>query len=86
MFDGREPTMIVVDDHMFDVNQLVADILTKISHHRNMSILYLTQNVFDKNKHARTISLNAHYCSKIVDNFNLQFLRDRCTRHVGSLP
>ena len=25
------------------------------------SILYLTQNVFDKNKYARTISLNTHY-------------------------
>jgi len=61
VFDGREPTMIVVDDHMFDVNQLVADIFTKISHHRNISILYLTQNLFDKNKYARTISLNAHY-------------------------
>ena len=53
--------MIVVDDHMSDVNQPVADILTKISHHRNISILYLTQNLFDKNKYVRTISLNSHY-------------------------
>ena len=51
---------IVVDDHMSDVNQLVAYIFTKISHYRNVSILYLTQNLFDKNKYARTISLNAH--------------------------
>jgi len=61
MFDGRQPTMIVVDDHMNDVNQLVADILTKISHHRNISIIYVTQNLFDKNKYVRTISLNSHY-------------------------
>ena len=61
VFDGREPTMIVVDDHMSDVNQLVADIFTKISHHRNISVLHLTQNLFDKNKYARTISLNSHY-------------------------
>jgi len=61
VFDAREPTMIVVDDHMSDVNQLVADIFTKISHHRNISILYLTRNLFDKNKYARIISLNAHY-------------------------
>jgi len=53
--------MIVVDDHMSDVNQVVADIFKKISHHRNISILYLTQNLFDKNKYARNISLNAHY-------------------------
>ena len=42
------PTMIVVDDHMSDVNQLVADIFTKISHHRDISMLYVTQNLFDK--------------------------------------
>ena len=80
---------IVVDDHMSDVNQLVAYIFTKISHYRNVSILYLTQNLFDKNKYARTISLNAHYLVlfKIVEMLdNLQFLRDRCIRHVGSLP
>jgi len=33
----------------------------KISHHRNISVLYLTQNSFDKNRFASTISLNAHY-------------------------
>jgi len=46
---------------MAETNQLVANIFTKISHHRNISVLYLTQNVFDKNKHNRTISVNAHY-------------------------
>jgi len=61
VFDGRAPSMIVIDDYMSDVNQLVADIFTKISHHRNISVLLLTQNFFDKNKYARTISLNAHY-------------------------
>ena len=61
MFDGSEPSLIVVDDHMSDINQVVADIFTKISHHRNISILYLTQNLFDENKYVRTISLNAHY-------------------------
>ena len=61
VFDGRYPTLLVVDDLMSESNQLVANIFTKISHHRNISILHLTQNIFDKNKFARTISLNAHY-------------------------
>jgi len=61
VLDGQEPTMIVVDDHMSDVNRLVADIFTKISHHRDISILYVTQNLFDKNKYVRTITLNSHY-------------------------
>ena len=33
---------------------------TKIAHHRNTSVLHLTQNLFNKNKFARTISLNSH--------------------------
>jgi len=61
VFDGRQPTLMIIDDLMSETNQLVADIFSKMSHHRNISILYLTQNVFDKNRYARTISLNAHY-------------------------
>ena len=61
VFDGLESTMIILDDLMSETNQLVANMFTKISHHRNVSVVYLTQNVFDKNKYARTISLNTHY-------------------------
>jgi len=61
VFDGSQPTMLIIDDLMSETNQLVADIFTKISHHRDISVIYMTQNVFDKNKYARTISLNAHY-------------------------
>ena len=61
VFDGREPTLLVIDDLMSETNQLVANIFTKIPHHRNVSVLYMTQNVFDKNKYARTMSLNSHY-------------------------
>jgi len=56
VFDGSESTLLILDDLMSDTNQLVANVLTKISHHRNV-----TQNLFDENKYARTISLNAHY-------------------------
>ena len=39
----------------------VANIFTNGSHHRNISVAFLVQNLFHKNKHIRTISLNAHY-------------------------
>jgi len=61
VFDGTESTLLISDDFMSETNQLVANVFTKISHHRNVSVVYLTQNVFDKNKYAGTISLNAHY-------------------------
>ena len=60
-FDGSETTLLILDDLMSETNQLVANVFTKISHHRNVSVVYLTQNLFDKNKYARTISFNAHY-------------------------
>jgi len=61
VFDRRCPTLLIIDDLMSETNQLVANIFTNISHHRNINVLYLTQNLFDKNRFARTISLNAHY-------------------------
>jgi len=35
--------------------------LLKGSHHKNVSVVYLAQNLFPKNKFARTMSLHAHY-------------------------
>ena len=46
---------------MISTDDRVVDIFTKISHHRNFSVVYLTQNLFYKNKQTRTQSLNSHY-------------------------
>ena len=61
IFDGKERTLLVLDDLMAETDERVTMLFTKISHHKNVSILYLTQNLFYKSKHMRTISLNAHY-------------------------
>ena len=42
---------------MDETDQRVASLFTKKSHHRNISVMYIVQNLF----HHRTISLNAHY-------------------------
>lgn len=60
-FDGKESVLLIIDDLMNETNESVSAIFTKISHHRNVSVVYITQNMFPKNKHARTISLNSHY-------------------------
>ena len=31
------------------------------SHHRNLTVIYIVQNVFDKGKYSRTILLNSRY-------------------------
>ena len=60
-FDGKKRTLLVLDDLMTSTDARVGDIFTKISHHRNLSVVYLTQNLFYKNNQTRTLSLNSHY-------------------------
>ena len=60
-FDGSEPTLLIIDDLMQETNKTVANLFIKGSHHRNVSVMFLAQNLFPKNKFARTRSLNAHY-------------------------
>ncbi len=60
-FDGRLRTLLIVDDLMNEADESISMVFTKISHHRDVSIVFLTQNLFHKNKFMRTMSLNAHY-------------------------
>lgn len=57
------PTLFVIDDLMSEVNTFVGDLFTKGSHHRNLSVILILQNLFSKGKNniGRTISLNSHY-------------------------
>ena len=58
---NKEPILLVLDDFMSQVNQDISDLFTKYSHHRNISVIFLTQNLFYKGQHTRTMSLNTHY-------------------------
>jgi hypothetical protein len=60
-FDGSQRTLLILDDLMTKTNNDVSDIFTKISHHRNVSVIFLTQNLFYQTKQSRTMSLNSHY-------------------------
>jgi hypothetical protein len=60
-FDGKQPTLLIIDDLMSETNDSVSNLFTKVSHHRNVSIMYLSQNLFYKSKQNRTMTLNAHY-------------------------
>jgi hypothetical protein len=53
--------LIVIDDFMREADGKVVDIFSKGSHHRNLSIIFITQNIFFQGKGARDMSLNAHY-------------------------
>jgi GTPase SAR1 family protein len=60
-FDGSQRTLLIIDDLLSETNDLVSNLFTKVSHHRSVSIVYLSQNLFYRSKQNRTMSLNAHY-------------------------
>jgi len=55
--------VLVLDDLMEEGGQdkSVLDLFTKGSHHRNITVLYLTQDLFPPGKFSKTINRNAHY-------------------------
>src|SRR6185436_11981572 len=52
-------TVLILDDLMHEAGERVEKIFTNYSHHRDVSVMFLTQNIFFKK--TRTISLNTHY-------------------------
>jgi hypothetical protein len=59
----EEKNLLILDDLMDEAGEAseVSELFTKGSHHRNLSVVFITQNLFHQGKKMRTISLNAHY-------------------------
>ncbi len=55
--------LIVLDDLMEQSgeNKRIADLFTKGSHHRNLSEIYIVQNIFHQGKETKNIGLTTHY-------------------------
>ena len=47
-FDGSKNVLLILDDMMSEINQTMTDLFTKGSHHRNISVIFITQNLFHK--------------------------------------
>jgi hypothetical protein len=59
---GEKPCLIILDDLLNTAySKDVCDLFTKGSHHRNISVILKTQNLFHQGKFCRDISLNAKY-------------------------
>ena len=61
--DVNIPSLIVIDDQMTEAGKdnRIMNLFTKGSHHRNLSVIYIVQNLFHQGKGNRSISLNSHY-------------------------
>ena len=60
-FKDRIPRLIILDDLMTAVNNTISELFSLGSHHLNLSLFYLTQNLYSKNKHTRDLNLNSTY-------------------------
>jgi hypothetical protein len=58
-----DDSLVIVDDLMTEVggSKQLSDLFTRGSHHRKLSIVWLTQNVFPQGRFTRNLSLNAQY-------------------------
>ena len=61
-FSGQFPELVIIDDLMAESSksEIVSDLFTKGSHHRNLCIIFITQNFFMRGKENRNITLNSH--------------------------
>ena len=59
----NQPGILIIDDLMGSCSndQHMADLMTKHSHHKRITPIYIVQNLFNPGKFSRTISLNCHY-------------------------
>ncbi|GBM31766.1 hypothetical protein AVEN_81170-1 [Araneus ventricosus] len=53
--------LLILDDLMKNLTAEISQMFTVGSHHKNFSIILITQNLFPRIRVARDISLNAHY-------------------------
>ena len=61
-YNNTLPTLAIVDDLTTEHSNnksIIKNMFTRGSHHLNVSVFFLTQNIFDKS--LRDISLNSHY-------------------------
>ena len=63
LFDPKEVNVLILDDLMQQCGNTasICEIFTVDSHHKNISVFFLTQNLFPPEKYARTISRNCNY-------------------------
>jgi len=57
-----EPSLVILDDLLNDVySKQVCELFTRGSHHRNISFILITKNLFHQGTFCSDISLNTHY-------------------------
>lgn len=77
--------LLVLDDlqNSLSGSKKLSDIYTKFSHHQNMSVIFIVQNIFNKGSQMRNISLNSHYIVLCKNRRDLQQVKTLGTQLYG---
>lgn len=63
--DSTIENLVIIDDLMTLLAKkeglIISEIFTKHSHHKNLSVILITQNMFERGIHMRNCQLNSHY-------------------------
>lgn len=61
--DVKANSVIVIDDLFLEAakNDSITNLFTRVSHHQNCFIIFITQNIFHQSSHNRTRNLNTQY-------------------------
>ena len=59
----NQPNLLILDDVIQEANSndQIGSLFLRGSHHRNLSVILISQNLFHQGKQSRNISLNVHY-------------------------
>ena len=63
MIDPSIRNLVVIDDLMQELSndKRITNLFTKGCHHRNLSVIFILQNIFHRGRELRDMSLNCHY-------------------------
>ena len=63
MINSSMRNLVVIDDlmHKLSNDQRITSSFTKGCHHRNLSVIFILQNIFHCGKELRDMNLNCHY-------------------------
>ena len=61
LIDTSEPSMLIIDDLILSTDKTVAEMFILGSHHKKISLFFITQNLFPNDPIFRIMSANAHY-------------------------
>ena len=90
-FSPAENNVLILDDQMSNASisqrRSMLQLFTQGSHHRNLTIIYIVQNLFDQGSTSRTISLNSQYMVLFKnprDSAQIRYLERRCIQRTTS--